>query len=297
MIPPAYARRLLPTTLVLLAVLTFTPIKYTAWAGWFGRLTQTIVAPISHTLAAVSRWLAPATLQALDPEEILTLRQETEARKAQLNHALEENNRLHALIRELQRGNALDPNLAVHQMYAPVFGSASDLSSGLLSVRAGRQQGVNESTVAMAMGLQLLGRVTSVGELTCTVAPITSKASGPLIAKIVLDDFGAGLGCTLAAAGDGTLQGDVEDRRNPATTTAIEPSVGQEVRLNDPSWPRSAQMLLIGKVEKVEPSPKQPLRKVVTVRPIVENLDRVSEVMLRMTLADASPRNAAEQSR
>jgi hypothetical protein len=43
-----------------------------------------------------------------------------------------------------------------------------------------------------------------------------------------------------------------------------------------------AQMLLVGTVERVEPSPRQPLRKLVVVRPIVGDLLKVSEVVLQI---------------
>jgi hypothetical protein len=95
------------------------------------------------------------------------------------------------------------------------------------------------------------------------------------------DDAGSGLECLLSPSADNTLRGPVEDARG------IEPSPGQIVRLADSDrWPASAQMLLVGRVESVEPDPNQPLRKVVIVRPSLK-LDRVSEVVLRIS-ADAA---------
>jgi cell shape-determining protein MreC len=285
MIPPAYARYLLPLTFVVLVVFTFfVPTRYLMWMSGFGHLTQTIVGPISHPMAMLSRWAAGPVRGPRDTEEIRALEEDRESTKVQLLQALGENDRLRDMIKELQRGHALDPDLAVQQITAPVIGSASDLVQGQLTVRAGSRQGVDSNTVATAMGLQLVGRVSAVGPMTSTIAPITTKAAGKILGMIMIDDTSNGLSCTLAAAGDGTLSGDVEDRRNPATGASIEPAVGQPVRLSDPAhWPRSAQMLLIGKVEKVEPSPKQPLRKVVTVRPTLDNIERVSELYLRIS--------------
>jgi cell shape-determining protein MreC len=290
MIPPALARRLLPITFCLLAALTFLiPIRYLTWLNGFGRLTQTIVAPVSGPMSLLSRWVSPPTRAPGDTEEIQHLKLEAESFHVQLLQALGENDRLRTQIADLQRGRALDPDLAIQQITVSVIGSASDVVQGQLTVRAGRRQGVDVNTVATALGLQLVGRVTAVGTLTCTIAPITTKAAGTLRAVISIDDTASGLGCTLAATGDGTLSGDVEDRRD-AKGLAIEPKVGQEVRLSDPShWPRTAQMLLIGHVEKVEPSPKQPLRRVVTVRPTLDNIERVSEVVLRISPEPATP--------
>lgn len=285
MIPPAHARKLLPVTFVVLTLLAFTPVRWVSWLSSFGRLTQTLVAPISHPLAGLSRWLYPSGSPRNESEELRLLRDEVEVARVQLLQALDENDRLRLMIAELQRGRALDPELQVQQIIVPVIGSSGDLADPLLVIRAGRSQGVDSHSIAMAYGLQLLGRVVSAGNRTATVAPITSKAGGGLSALIMLDPTNpaTGLACTLTPQGDGTLAGDVEDRRDPATGAVFEPKVGDEVRLRDPAhWPRTAQMLLVGKVESIGPSPKQPLRKVVTVRPTVKNLERVSEVVLRI---------------
>lgn len=284
MIPPVYARRMLPVTFAVLGFTAlFLPVTVLTCFNGFGRLTQTLVAPVSGPLHKVVGWLAPPGGGVRESSELHQLKQEAEEFHVQLLQALVENDRLRDQIKDLQRGRELDPDLTVQQITVPVIGSASDVAQGQLTLRAGSRQGVDLNTVATASGLQLVGRVVSTGSLTCTVAPITSRAAGTLRAVIMLDDSTNGLICTLAASSDGLLSGDVEDRRDPATGQPVQPTVGQEVRLSDPShWPRSAQMLLIGRVEKVEPSPKQPLRKVVTVRPSIDNLERVTEVVLRI---------------
>ena len=81
--------------------------------------------------------------------------------------------------------------------------------------------------------------------------------------------------------GDGTLRGDAAyDPQDPDAATRI--AVGQVVRLDDGEWPASAQMLVLGTVEAVEPAPDSPLRPVVIVRPTVA-LDRVTEVIVRVS--------------
>jgi len=282
--PPGKTRQLLPITFVILAVFAILPLRWVSWLSSFSQLTQTLVAPISHPLAGLSRWLAPADRARDESETIRALEDDREEVRVQLLQALDENDRLRATIKELQRGLAVDPDLRVVVISVPVIGSAGDLADPLLTVRAGRKQNVDRNTIAVSSGLQLVGRVVDAAERTCTVAPITSKSSGGITAVILIDESSAnGLACTLQPRGDGTLVGDVEDRREALTNTVIEPKIGAEVRLRDPNhWPRSAQMLLVGRVESVEPSPKQPLRKVVTVRPSIPNLERVSEVMLRI---------------
>ncbi len=146
----------------------------------------------------------------------------------------------------------------------------------------GASQGVTQNTVATAPGLQLVGRVIGVTGRTATIRPITDRAAGSLRAMVMLDEGSNGLLTNLSPIMDGTLQGDVEDRRTP-DGKPIEPQVGQLVRLADPRWPKNADMLLVGKVEQVLPSPAQPLRRMVVVRPTIDRLDRLSEVVLRVT--------------
>jgi cell shape-determining protein MreC len=295
MIAPAHARRFLPLTYLVLVLLAITPLPWVRWLSSFGQLMQTLVAPVSHPLAQLSRYLAPPGVPRDESETVRALRDEVEFARVETLQALHENDMLRATIKELQHGLALDPELRVQQITVPVIGSSGDLADPLLTVRAGRSQQVDQNTVATTFGLQLLGRVVSVGERTAIVAPITSKAGGGLTAVIMNDEKapGAGLACTLMPRGDGTLVGDVEDRRDPATGQPVEPRVGAEVRLRDPNhWPRTAQMLLVGRVESVSPSPKQPLRKVVTVRPTIAHIERVSEVFLR-TMPDAGVRAAS----
>ncbi|HZW10279.1 MAG TPA: hypothetical protein VFF69_10290, partial [Phycisphaerales bacterium] len=90
---------------------------------------------------------------------------------------------------------------------------------------------------------------------------------------------GEGFACKLRPAGDGTLKGDVGDP-GAQGSRLIQP--GQVVRLFDRHWPASAQMLVIGAVESVEPAPDSPLRPVIVVRPTVA-LERVTEVIVRIT--------------
>lgn len=275
------SRTLMALSITLLLVLSVLPLRAIGWLGWFGNLTGIIVTPIRHPFSVVSRWISPPRAARSD-EAVRALEEELEHARQLYLQTQDENEKLRATIQELQRGIALNPDLVVQQLSASVTGAGGDLSSSLLHVRAGEKHGVTINTVATAPGLQLLGRVVQVSARTCQVQPITSKAAGPIRARVMLDDdAGSGLECLLSPSADNTLRGPVEDARG------IEPSPGQIVRLADSDrWPASAQMLLVGRVESVEPDPNQPLRKVVIVRPSLK-LDRVSEVVLRIS-ADAA---------
>jgi hypothetical protein len=62
------------------------------------------------------------------------------------------------------------------------------------------------------------------------------------------------------------------------------------VRLEDPQWPKHAQRLVIGTVTAVKTVTTG--RQVIEVRPTVD-LDRLSEVVLRLTPKEADERPGA----
>lgn len=252
----------------------------TAWAGWFGDLLATLVAPVSDPSARIARWLAPATPRSAQPEQIRRLEQEREELLRLYRVEREEVARLRGLIADLQAGAALYPEAKVRQLVAPVIASSSDRSSTVLRVRAGRASGVDRGAIATTAGVQLVGRVQDVAERLCDVFPITDPGTGSITGMILLDATSIGPTCLLKPTGAGTLSGPVEDMSGIVPRRAIEP--GMRVLLQDSAWPRAAQMLLIGVVETAEPAPNQPLRTVVTVRPTLR-LDRVGEVVLRLS--------------
>jgi hypothetical protein len=111
----------------------------------------------------------------------------------------------------------------------------------------------------------------------CLILPITQKASRGLKGVIMIGDQ-RGPFCDLIPTGAGTLKGRVffeEGTRPP------EVKPGMVVRLDDPEWPASARMLIIGEVVDVVPLPQQPNRPVVTVKPKYA-IDKMSEVVIRI---------------
>lgn len=274
-------QRVLPVTILILGALALVvPGRYQWWATSLGSTVTVLVAPVSGPVRAVATWLGPNRAGSSD-EANRVFEDELERIKSELLRTQQENDRLRQTIRDLQSGLALQDNAPVRQLEAPVIGTGSDPGTGMLTVRAGTREGVNTDGVALAPGLQLLGRVVAVAERTSTVRSITAKSSEAITAMIMINgEIADGLRCTLTPVGDGTLRGPVSDRRDPGTNSPIEPVAGQLVRLDDPLWPRSSRMLKLGVVESVEPSPNQPLRRIVTVRPTVLDLDRLSDVIL-----------------
>lgn len=267
-----------------LLVLGLTPVRYLGWVAWIREPVVRLIAPLSAPVVAFAGWVAPPEGVAAS-SEVVELLERNAAQLEQLYLAEKfENQRLRSLITELQRGIALNPELPVTQFAAPVIGRSSDPSSSMLTVRAGRERGVTPNTVAVVAGVQILGRVQSATDATCTVLPITDPAAGQIRAMIATDERSIdGPACLLQPTPDGTLRGDVEDRTDASGNPADDIQPGMIVRLRDPNyWPANAQMFVIGVVERVQTSPDSALRRVVTVRPTVD-LRRVSEVVLRVT--------------
>jgi len=277
------SRRLaLPVAITLTAVLAVLPLRWIAWLNGFQDLTLTLVGPLSRQFEKLLQWRSPALTSQLE-KELAESRQDRDHYQMLYYRAAQDIEELRERIEQLQQGIALNPDLPVTLYAAPVIARSSDLSSSAFTVRAGSRIGVVPGTVVTAGGVQLVGRVTHTGPRTATVQPVTDRTAGPVFGLIIFEvDATRRITCRLEPSGDGLLRGPVEDRRDEATQEPLTPRPGQTVRLFDPeSWPKNAQMLVIGKVESVDSAPDQPLRKLITVRP-TSRLDRISEVVLRL---------------
>lgn len=279
-----------PVVLVTTAVLALAvPMRWQGWVTALGGLTQTLVAPVSGPVTHLVRWIAPAAPPRPSDEHYASLEQENQQLRTQVFAHAQENQRLRDQLAQL-RVVVPSGNATVDFLPTQVVGASSDLAGQAVVLRAGSRDGVQVGDVVTTDFVQVLGRVASVTTRTCTVLPITADKAEDFEAVVMTTP--STLRCRLAPIGGGLLRGDLEDKRDAKTGAAQEPKVGDEVRLSDPTrWPASAQMLVIGTVQAVEPSPKQPLRKVVVVRPTVPDLSKVAEAVLRV--APGSARQAA----
>ncbi|MGV6814395.1 MAG: rod shape-determining protein MreC [Phycisphaerales bacterium] len=295
---PAIVRWSMPITIVTLFVLSLAPIRMIGWTNWFAAQAQVAVAPIAHPITIAINTVIPPAIS--DPEASLrerALGDELNRVRTDLLQTKEENARLSNLVKELSRGSQLTPNLAVRQIHRPRI---SSLVGDHILIRSGSIEGLTRGSVVVVDAVQLLGKVTRVEAKTCTVLPITARSSGQIQAAVLLDDQenhpamseGNGLGddqgvkraiCLLTPLGDGTLRGEVAGTAGDANTSI---KIGQEVRLLDSQWPRHAQMLLIGTVQRIERNDAQPLRQRIIVEPSVKDLRRVPEVIFRLPALD-----------
>jgi hypothetical protein len=270
---------------VLLALALGVPARYHFGSSWFADKIQLFIAPVARPTIALVAYLR-GERAVIDDARVRTLVEENERLRREVLRLTQESQRLQRTISDLQGGLALNPDMRARQLLAPVYG-ATGSQPMLLRVQAGRHEGIGTTTIALAPGLQLIGRIVDVGERTSTVQVIVSPGAGQVEAVVIVrENSPDGLRCVLRPTGHGTLAGPVEDKRDTSGAT-IEPLVGQPVRLDDPTWPRTARMVLLGHIEAVDPNPDQPLRKIITVRPTVSNPERLSELILWVPLEDA----------
>ena len=263
------------------AALAITAILPGRWSGWVSELSRFVMFPTGP----LSTYIVSVTRSVLSPpeppkaEELRLLEERKQEFETLYLREREENQRLRDFIRELQQGLALNPEAKVTQTIVPVLGTSADLTSGMLSLRTGTLT-VDRTTVATTSGLQLVGRVSSTSGPASLVIPITRKGAGKLRVVVMSAEGVPLVGSSLTPVGDGTLRGDAM-RITAGDGPLPTPEPGQLVRLDDPEWPGSSRMLIVGRVETVSPSPEDPLRPVVVVRPTL-NIERVSEVVLRL---------------
>ncbi|MBC7772860.1 MAG: hypothetical protein H7210_10225 [Pyrinomonadaceae bacterium] len=284
---PRFALGVTSSVLVVLALL---PPKAISWLGWIASPVNFVLFPIQNPLDSLVKWTEGSKSKgdANGPDADLVTR--IEQLKFELLNAQEQNDHLRQQIMDLQRGLALNPDVP-RQVYAPIIGGSADLSSGVLTAKAGEREGIEVGSVAVAGGVNLVGRVTKVTGRYSLILPITRKPKTTQFVRavVMLTETDRGPLCELAATGSGTLAGTVMDRISAQTYTAVDITPGMIVRLADTAWPGSSQMLIVGEVKTIETEPTGHRKIVVEPR---LRLDRVSEVWLRVTGESDKPGGA-----
>lgn len=281
---PRPKQALIALTSVLL-VLSMLPANAMPFARWVGDLIETAVAPVSQPIRWFGTWIAPARLEP-DPAEIQRLDRENESLRVTRDRLSRRIESLERTIRTLQGGiDALPPGSA-RLLEAPVTGRSSDLTSGVLTVRAGRSQGITLDTIAAVAGddYQIVGRVIDIGPMIARVRPVNADEAETIRGRIVLrEEDGWGPFASLSPIGDRRLRGPVEVPEDQPSGLPVEE--GMRLRLDDPAWPNVAQGLLIGRVTEVSADEDDPQRMIVTVEPDLR-LDRIGSVVLRIPVVE-----------
>lgn len=259
------------------------PARWGQWAGSLHGPVVTLLAPVQGPVRWLSVRLRGPEKPESSSEQVKQLEQNYADAVQQLLQSRRQVEDMRQTIRELSQGVDLMPDVKIRQVPGvTVIGPGAD-SGSLVSIKAGKTQGIDESGVAVVRGVHLVGRVRTVTELRAGVQPMTDKGIGLIDAVVTSDDLRFVAECQLEPDGRGLLIGRVRDSTDPnaGVTPASLIAPGMTVRVRDASWPAASQMLILGRVERVEPLPEMALRSRVIVRPDF-TLARAAEVTIRM---------------
>lgn len=177
------------------------------------------------------------------------------------------------LAEQFHQGSVFEP------LRADVIGRSPAGLRGPVRVNVGRNAGVSPGDVAVFRGAHLVARVVGdVDALTSHLLWIADPATGKLAGAVPREPEPTSpnppaIRILLTPIGDGTFAADI------AADAGV--GVGDQVVLDDPTWPDTARGMIVGQVEAVERRDDQPLRVRLRVRPAF-NLHELRSVMLKI---------------
>ncbi len=259
------SQRTLAVATGLTVIVALLPMGWLGWTAAFATMVRVPVQPMAQVAVQVSQWLRSSADVPGESEALRARTEELETTRALLHRARLQIEGLQEQIEALQEVSGLWPGVEVTPIFARVTARALDRAGGPTRINVGSRHGIVAGAIVVYRGGHLIGRVAEgVSRLSSGVVPTTDAATG-FIEGVVLPagdpvtDVRNTPHIQLVADHHGGLVGDL-DRE-----TLLRP--GDLVRLADPSWPDSAQGLIIGVVETVEPKDLQPLLNTITVRP------------------------------
>lgn len=277
---------LFPLVVAVLVATALLPMSLTSWVGWFRGPIMTMIAPVSGPLAALSNWLRPGESRpgAISVDEA-ELRTQLEFYKTEYFRAEQEITQLRQVIEALQGGVSYGSSLSTKRLEASLV--ATDLFAGTIDVSRGSVHGVILNSVAVAVQAphHLIGVVTNVGPTVSSIHVLTDRRLSPNLIEALIVPGSMATAASIVEApriqcrpvGDGSFAGDI------GTESAGKISVGDAVYLDDPSWPSTAQRLMIGRIARLDET-ERPLFRRVVIRPDFD-LMRVRGVVLRIPAA------------
>ena len=279
------ARRLLVGSVVLLTLFAILPLSITSWTRYLSALPRALVIPATAPLTKLSSWIRGPAHHRDELPNTQDVERTLSEQRTLIAQLRAENERLLKALEAMKVIVATGSSAAnVRTVVAPVVGSFSMSPTSTIRVKAGSSEGVTKGSVAIGDLSQVIGIVTDVDARTCTVQLLTSKETKNFKAAIMVTETEI-LECVLAPTSGGLLKGDIEWPTDPAKRERLVPQAGQYVRMEPGGiWPNSATRLVVGIVESIEQStsPTGVGRKAVVVRPTIDPLSRVGEVILRL---------------
>jgi len=262
-----------PLTLLVTGLVAALPAHWRlGWSTDIAEKVGLVFTPFTDAGTSLGAWLRPPPSRvdglpggSADIEKIL----ENAEMAMQLYH--EQRQRLFELEKELRQYKLLPEDVrrnaaATIRAYVTSRNPASPLGIVELRLERGGAAAVGPGTIAVYSSVDLLGRI--VGDprgSTCSLRPIVHPDTGHVLASIIPQDQPLGDMknvplIQLHPTGTGRLAGELD------RTVVV--NAGDIVRLNDPhTWPRTAQMMVVGVVSSVEVNDREPLLNTITVKP------------------------------
>ncbi|MGQ0626739.1 MAG: rod shape-determining protein MreC [Phycisphaerales bacterium] len=295
--------------LALLLLLSTLPPATLGFVGALSGAVRVVLLPEQAAINWALRGLSKAGRGPAESDELARARKEAAVYKDRFYHEAEDNERLRGRIAQLERSIALEPRAAVTPRTVPVIGLQAEGNFRFLTLKAGRGEGIEPGqSVATIRGVVLIGRIVDADAFSCKVLPLNDRNAAAFTAAIIpaettpdgeigIDVFESAITCNLAPTGDGLLAGDVRVLRQSEVAAnakpAPPPAEGMIVRLRDERWPRLAQMLIVGRVIRVEN--KEVNRPRIVVRPLDDGTREPDEVPALDTLAEVIVRSPTKE--
>jgi len=280
--------RALPVTLLLTFVIAFLPGQALGWTRLPAELMRLVMGPFGSLGVSAGQVIRPTpkppgSNQVIDDEFVRHLQEERD--NFERLYLLEQSrvDNLQGQLEQIQKIPLESLAATKALLTANIVLRSPTAGSGSVVLNRGANHGVQPGTVAVYNGVHLMGRVTDdVSGVQCTLLPLTNKANRLIECRVIPKDRpdlrpSEAPRVGLVPTGEGVFT----DQPNAAEPIAV----GDTVRLDDTSWPTSAQKMIVGVVESVEVNDLDPLRKVIVVRPAYQ-VSQVTQVVLRIEELD-----------
>ncbi len=254
------------------------------WTQFFSEILNLPVAPFADALNRAGDWLRPPRLGQIPDSITAEYLDHLKAQASEFERLyLAEHAKVDSLEDQLEqlqgfpipRGHSQIKTLLAH-----IALRSPSSAYGAVVLNVGSRHGVVTGAVAVHDHVQLIGRVTEVSAMQCTLLPIVNKTAGQLRGAVLPKDHTTATASLaslpklfLEPKGDGTLFYSIDKSEIV--------NVGDEVVLMAEDWPESAQGMKIGVVQSVQTDDTKPLRNLVVVLPALLP-SQISTVVLRI---------------
>lgn len=293
--PMLTSRRVWILAVALLLILALLPQRWSAYYGPpLGSIVRKALWPLSGPLTSLGTRLRSQPRRRDLAEHGIDLSDELRSKDALILRLQRRIERLQQINAELQ-GLRRRVGDAFRFRRANVIGHSGDPASRTYHLDLGSTHGVRPGAPVVVRA-NLLGRIIGAQPGTSVLRPITAgdQKLEVLFAPPRLP--ADGLPADRRETGLIEVQGSSRLVGKIPRSMPVEP--GDYARLSDSGgpegWPRSVQGMIVGRVDAVEPVPDDPLRKRVTVVPLVDPR-RVAEVTIIVPRRPSSDTNGEER--